>query len=285
MAKVEACASRWVPEDDNGNLTDLDYKKDGSSLRRYQYRYDKNGMRDTMIDNDGVHAYAYDAIYQIVQATHPTVQNPLEQFTYDSMGNRLTDLTHSNYRYNEVNHLLEDDSATYAYDLDGNMTAKIEKITGDTTVYTYDIENKLVQVQKPGLVARYGYDAMGRRMGKTVNGVSTHYRYDREDLILQMNGSDSIVANYTFGPGIDNPLTMNRGGQNYYYVKDGLGSVTALTDNNGTVVHEYHYAVFGKLLAETGDSVESFFLYTGRELDREAGLYFYRARYFNAETG
>ena len=156
MVKCDDVASRWVPEDDNGNLTDLHYQKSGTTVKRYQYRYDKNGMRDTMIDNDGVHSYAYDALYQIVEATHPTVQNPLEQFSYDSVGNRMTDLTHSAYQYNELNQLLEDDSCVYRYDLDGNMTAKIDKNAGDTTVYTYDIENRLVEVRKPGMVAKYG---------------------------------------------------------------------------------------------------------------------------------
>jgi hypothetical protein len=35
------------------------------------------------------------------------------------------------------------------------MTEKIEKATGDTTHFVYDIENKLVEVMKPGILARY----------------------------------------------------------------------------------------------------------------------------------
>jgi RHS repeat-associated protein len=252
---------------------------------RYQYRYDKNGMRDTMIDNDGVHAYAYDAIYQIVQATHPGVQNPLEQFSYDSVGNRLTDLTRSNYQYNELNQLLEDDSCTYAYDLDGNMVQQVNKNTGDTTTFTYDIENKLVQVGKPGMLAQYSYDAFGRRIGKTVNGVVKHYRYDRENLIFEMNGQDSIAANYTFGPGIDNTLMMHRNDKNYFYAKDGLGSVTTISDSLGTVVQEYKYGVFGGIVEQSADPVESPFTYTSRELDKETGNYYFRARYYDPQIG
>jgi RHS repeat-associated protein len=238
-----------------------------------------------MTDNDGLHDYTYDSLYQIIGATHPTVNNPLEQFSYDAVGNRLTDLTHANYQYNELNQLTEDDSCTYTYDADGNMTAKINKQTEDTTVYTYDIENKLVQVQKAGMLARYTYDALGRRMSKEVNGEVKHYRYDGEDLILEMNGNDSITANYTFGPGIDDPLEMNRAGNEYYYVKDALGSVTSLTDNSGNVVHEYNYSVFGKIVSESGDSVENPFTYTSRELDKETGNYYYRARYYDPKNG
>jgi YD repeat-containing protein len=55
-------------------------------------------------------------------------------------------------------------------DADGNMTARIDKKTGDSTVFTWDIENKLTEVRKPGMIVRYTYDALGRRMSKTVNG-------------------------------------------------------------------------------------------------------------------
>jgi len=190
----------------------------------------------------------------------------------------------SAYLYNELNQLTEDDSCIYNYDADGNMTAKINNNTSDTAVYIYDIENKLVQVQKPGMTAQYAYDALGRRMSKTVNGVVTKFRYDGDDLILEMNGKDSVVADYIFGAEIDNPLQMSRGGQNYYYHADGLGSIRALTDDGGNVVQSYNYSVFGKIVDQTG-TLENSFTYTGREYDKETGNYYYRARYYDPQNG
>jgi len=272
--------------DDNGNLMDLRYQRnDGSTVQRFQYGYDANNMRTAMSDVDGTHDYGYDALYQITQATHPTVQNPLEQFSYDAAGNRISDNVKSAYQYNELNQLTEDDSCTYAYDADGNMTSKVSKITGDSTSYTWDIEDKLIQVRMPGLIARYTYDVLGRRMSKEVNGVVTQFRYDGQDLILEMNSTDSITAHYTFGPGPDNPLMMNRDSVCYYYVKDGLGSVTMLTDSNVNVVKEYQYSAFGEKLLETGINIINPFMYTSREYDTETGNYYYRARYYNANSG
>jgi RHS repeat-associated protein len=213
------------------------------------------------------------------------VHNLLVQFTYDTAGNRLSDLTHTNYQYNELNQLTEDDSCTYAYDADGNMTEKVSKSTGDTTYFVWDIENKLIEVRKPGTIARYSYDALGRRMSKEVNGVTTQFRYDGQDLILGMTESDSIIANYTFGPGIDDPLMMNRAAKNYYYTKDALGSVMALTDSTGSIVHEYKYSVFGEIVSDSGDTIENPFTYTSRELDWETGLMYYRARYYDPGMG
>jgi RHS repeat-associated protein len=119
-----------------------------------------------------------------------------------------------------------------------------------------------------------------------VNGETKKFGYDGNDLILEMNGQDSILANYTHGPaGVDDPLMMNRAGKNYYYAKDGLGSVTALTDSTGSIVHEYKYSVFGKIVEETGVSVENPFTYTSREMDWETGLMYYRARYYDPGLG
>jgi RHS repeat-associated protein len=270
--------------DDNGNLTMLDYKKGGSTVRSYGYAYDKNGMRTSMTDVDGTHNYTYDSLYQIVQATHPIAPNPLEQFSYDAVGNRLTDMTQNAYQYNELNQLLEDDSCKYLYDLDGNQSEKIDKATGDTTHFVYDIENKLVQVQKPGMVAQYAYDAVGRRMVKTVNGTITQFRYDGDNLIFEMDGNGSIIADYTFGTGTDNPLQMHRNAKNYYYVSDGLGSIAALTDSNASTVKEYKYSVYGLITNESGDSlVLNPFTYTSREYEKEFGIYFYRTRYYDPQ--
>jgi YD repeat-containing protein len=94
---------------------------------------DANNMRTSMTDNDGIHSHTYDPQYQIIQATHPTVQKPLEKFEYDAAGNRLSDNIKSAYQYNEVNQLIEDDSCLYTFDADGNLTSKINKSTNDTT--------------------------------------------------------------------------------------------------------------------------------------------------------
>ena len=121
-------------------------------------------------------------------------------------------------------------------------------------------------------------------MSKTVNGETKKFGYDGQDLILEMTGTDSIVANYTFGFGIDRPLSMTRNASTYYYIKDVLGSVTALTDENGTIEQKYEYGVFGNVVSQVG-SVENLFTYVGREYDKETGNYYYRARYYDPSTG
>jgi RHS repeat-associated protein len=64
-----------------------------------------------------------------------------------------------------------------------------------------------------------------------------------------------------------------------------LGTVRDLVDSSGEVVNHFTYDSYGNVVAETDDTVDSRYLYTGREWDSETGLYYYRGRYYDAEIG
>jgi RHS repeat-associated protein len=133
----------------------------------------------------------------------------------------------------------------------------------------------------------YKYDALGRRIEKRDrSGTIRRYYYDGFDLIAEYDGSNNLLATYTFGPGIDNPISMYYAGDIYYYHTDALDSITEMTDDNEAVAQSYDYSAFGKILSQSGSlaSVNPF-TYTARELDSESGLYYYRYRYYDAETG
>ncbi len=93
-----------------------------------------------------------------------------------------------------------------------------------------------------------------------------------------------LQARYTHGPGIDEPIEVTKAGSTFYYHQDGLGTVTEMTDINGSVAKAYAYDAYGNILESPG-TVEQPYTYTGRELDSESGLYYYRARYYDAGTG
>ena len=139
--------------------------------------------------------------------------------------------------YGTANELLNLNATTYGYDLNGNRTQKTETAGG--TTYTYDDENRLVRVETTGSnpqVITYAYDPLGRRIEKNVNGTITRYLYDREDILLEYDQAGTVTARYIHGPGIDEPLAMEKNSQMYYYHADGLGSIIALTNSTGGVV-------------------------------------------------
>ena len=174
----------------------------------------------------------------------------------------------------------------YTYDLNGNLTQKTNKSTSAFTLYEYDAENKLIRVvREDGSIVNYKYDGLGRRIEKEVDSVVTQYIYDNEDILLELDGSNNIVARYTHGPGIDEPLIMEKGGASFFYHPDGLGSITEITNQSGTVVRAYTYSSFGKVESQLDPNFIQPYTFTAREFDPETGLYYYRARYYDSFTG
>jgi RHS repeat-associated protein len=77
---------------------------------------------------------------------------------------------------------------------------------------------------------------------------------------------------------------MERGGASYYYLADGAGNVTSLTNASGAVVESYTLDSFGNVVSSTG-TLTNPYVFASRTLDPETGLYYFRARYDDPATG
>ena len=115
------------------------------------------------------------------------------------------------------------------------------------------------------------------------------YIYDGEDILLEYGesapGVNTFVARYSHGDQVDQPLAVKRAGIGFfYYHADHQGSIINLTNSSGTIANSYLYDAYGRTLT-VFESVSQPFTYTGRELDSESGLYYYRARYYDPNTG
>jgi RHS repeat-associated protein len=270
--------------DNLSRLLSVTHAKGGATLDGATYTVDSVGNRTAKNDlYVGVTTnYGYDAIYELLNATQAGATT--ESYTYDPVGNRLSNLTSSGWSYNTSNELTARPSVSYAYDANGNTIVKTDS-TG-TTNYTWDYENRLTSVTLPGSggTVSFKYDPFWRRIYKSsASGVSI-YAYDGDNLVEETNASGAAVARYSQGLNIDEPLAMLRSGTTSYYQEDGLGSVTSLTNSAGAAAQTYTYDSFGNLLAASGSLVNSF-RYTGREFDTETNLYFYRARYYDPAAG
>ncbi|MFM6255773.1 MAG: RHS repeat domain-containing protein, partial [Dolichospermum sp.] len=56
-------------------------------------------------------------------------------------------------------------------------------------------------------------------------------------------------------------------------------------NNSGAVVNHFVYDSFGQVISESNPAIDTRYLFTGREFDQEIGLYYYRARYYDATNG
>jgi len=105
-------------------------------------------------------------------------------------------------------------------------------------------------------------------MSHTVSGDTTSYTWDAAaglPVILQ----DSQGNTYVYG--LDLISRTDSGGVQEYYLYDGLGSTTDLTDGSGNNVASYGYDVFGAIRSQSGSSA-NLWLFTGEQRDSNSKL-------------
>jgi RHS repeat-associated protein len=214
-------------------------------------------------------------------------------YSYDRAGNRFgmnDDGTATWYTTN----LLNQYTAVTGSTLSNGAEHEISSFQGNTYIYRND--ERLVQVTSGGNTYYLAYDALGRCVKRTLNGVTTYYIYDGEKPLVEYNSSGAIVARNVYGKWIDEILmrtdTTVNGGQPFYYQQDRNQNVTHLTSAAGTVIEKYKYDAFGAVTIYAPNGTQrstslykNRFLFTGREYAATFGFYEYRARAYNPVLG
>jgi RHS repeat-associated protein len=266
--------------DSASHLLSVLHQAGSTTLDGASYTYDYAGNRTSKTNdlNGTTWNYGYDATYELLQVTHNG--STKESFSYDAVGNRLSSSAVPSYSYNPSNELTSNSSGSYTYDANGNA---LSDASGKQ--YTWDFENRLVQVVNPGVgTTTFKYDPFGRRIQKSGSLGVTNYLYDGENIIEEIDSSGNLLARYTQSAWMDQPLAELRSGTTSYYEADGLNSITSLSGSVGALASTYTYDSFGKLTVSTG-TLTNPFRFTARESDLETGIYDYRARYYDQNTG
>ena len=175
---------------------------------------------------------------------------------------------------NALNQYTDIDGAALTHDANGNRTSY------DGLDTPHDSENRLTGI---GADVSYAYDADGRRVSKTVSGITTRFHH-AGDMEIGEYGSGALLRRYIPGHTVDQRVAMvEANGDTFYYHANRIGSVQALADETGAVTDQYLYTPFGvqEPLTTSGNP----FRFTGRRFDPESGLFFYRARYFDPPSG
>ena len=258
--------------------------RDGKTVSGFTYRYDADGNPVEVTDSQGrASRFQYDSAGQLVEEV---TASGTSRYRYRPGGNRAAveeGGAVTAYRYDATDRLVGAGEEELTYDATGSLIGR--KVPAGASRYEYDGERRLVKVVTPtGAGTSFGYTPTGDRVWKKDADGTTYYLYDGFDLIQELGEGGKPKATYVHGPGIDRPLAMIRDGKAFYYHVDRLGSVTHLTDEQGQIVATYDYNAFGKMREQHG-SIRTPFTFTGREYDAGTGLYYYRARYYDAALG
>ena len=251
-------------------------------LSSHVYTYDAaNRITRWIIDGQNS-TYTYDKTSQLLTATYAS--QPNESYTYDKNGNR----TNPGYVTGPDNQLISDGIHTYTYDNEGNMVTRTPNAAGVVTKYEWDYRNRLIGVIEQGptssrQIAEFDYDAVNRRSVKKSEGQLTRFLYNRNDSWADLDENGVSKERYLHGSKIDELITSrDSAADESWHLSDHLGSLHGVASSTGQVTSSIDYSSFGSPLSLVSGDASNRFLFTGRELDQEIGLYYYRARYYSS---
>lgn len=257
-------------------------------LSQFTYTHDGVGNRLTRNTSGGLDSYTYDSIDRVTSVSY-TGGSRVVDYTLDVVGNRISMVEGAStvaYSVNNLNQYTTVGGVPYTYDTNGSLSSD------GTRIFSYDVENRLTQVSIGLTVVANEYDFSDRRIRQMVGGVWTHFVYDGDEVIVDLDGSGNVLRKYIYGPNIDELLALKTSTATHYLTRDGLNSVSEATDSNGNKAESYTYDIYGAASMFDGlgnpmiaSAINNRYLYIGREWEPQTGLYYYRARHYDPLLG
>ena len=218
--------------DANGNLTTVNAPLGKTTNYTSNSYGQRTGMTD---DNSHTTSYGYNSNSDLTSISHPIGS---ESFTYDNVGNLLTDTDPNSssitFTYDNLNRVTSMKDAynhgpSFSYDANGNMTGKTDA-NGNITTYTYNAMNRLTNVSTTAGNTSYTYDAMDNLTSiNDANGHTTNFTYNNLNLVASETDPAGNTTSYTY---------------------DGNGNLLTRTDANGNQT-SYTYDADNRLTAKS----------------------------------
>ena len=272
--------------------------------RAESYAYDACGNVETMVERsaDGSERkirYYYDALNQLVREDNQK-QNKTICYTYDVGGNMVRRDEYS-YTENPVITEAPRKSDTFEYQTGGwrdqlrfyNGQAITYDAMGNPLQYLgmqmeWEKGHQLRHITGAGLDMYCMYNDSGKRIRKTVNGVTTDFYLDGSAILMQTSSDGSRIDFFYDDKG--NVFAMKYQNEMYFYRKNLFGDILGILDSHGTELVKYEYNSWGKLLNLTDYSSNGLgrrnpFRFKGYYYDEELGMYYLNSRYYDPETG
>ncbi|MCL5104291.1 MAG: hypothetical protein M1133_09270 [Armatimonadetes bacterium] len=262
-------------------LESISYTKDSNSLASFSYTARDKTLNPRSISDSIINASvtypAYDPMGQLTGATYPDPvpdQPAGGTHGYDWVGNRTNPPSGSNaMQYNAVDQLvLWPGMYAYSYDNAGNLeTVRARNAQGpEVASYTYTSDGLLDEATYGSSTLTNAWDAMGNRVGLTVNSTSYSFTYNPiagVPAAIEEVKSGSPGKTYYYYRDPNGVLiarcdpTDSNSWQYYHY--DELGSTRLLTDKDGVVTDTYTYDPYGSVIAHNGSTNDNPYQFVG----------------------
>jgi RHS repeat-associated protein len=244
-----------------GRLSEL---TDANGNLIVQYTYDAAG---NLIEKDNGNStrtvYTYDQDNNVVSITnyasnHTTV-NSFDDYTYDALGNTLTDTNQDGqwvYTYDANSQLIQavftingsnpdgltNQNLQYVYDAVGNRVS--QTINGVTTTYSVNNVNEYTSSITAGITTTYSYDADANLISQATGGDTTTYTFNDLSQLMAVSGP-GLSASYTYDA-IGDRVSQAIGGVTTTFQVDpiaGYGNVVATYTGVGALAAHYTYGL------------------------------------------
>jgi RHS repeat-associated protein len=235
------------------------YDANSVLVEEISYTYDGTGKRTSKRDRFGTENYNYKAGFQLDTISGASSEN----YDFDANG-RLT--------------LIERDGKTIDLEHDaGDRLAQVKNVTDNkTTQYTYDGAGNRVRAIEGSDVRQF---LVAPAMGSGL---------ESSEAIGDASGN--LMRNYVYAGGNAPFMMLDANGNPTYYLMDAMGTVIGLADTTGQEVADFRYDAFGNDRGATGSAansgnVKGDFRFQGQWLESESGIYYFRARDYDAQIG
>jgi RHS repeat-associated protein len=276
--------------DPNGNLTAATM---GSvSVTR---TYDPRNLLLTSTRSNGVTgSYSYDPLGRISSMSEQAGTTSIfsRAFSYGTAGDLTGNAVDKGLAlstptatgtFDAANEITSFGGTTYTNDASGNRLTEVS--AAGTISYTWDARGRLQAITAPGgVTTTFLYDFAGNMIQKRVVSPSAddvqQYILDDQLNIVSVQQGANIIS-ILDGRAPNDIMAIVQGGSPVFPLLDQISSEPAFTDGSGNVVGREFYEPFG---ASTVSGTVNLFGFSG-QLQINTGLYYYRARFYDSNTG
>ncbi len=237
--------------------------------------------------------YTYDAAGQLLTAAHSAY--PDESYAYDLAGNRTGSHRWASAAEVETgNRITSAGEWAFTYDAAGNVARRVNTGTGEITDFEYDHRNRLhraavrpAEGAAPSSVCEFDYDFLDRMIRRTIDGETAWVLHDRLTPVAEFrDGSASLSASFFYALDRAGDLqgVWREGEGTRWFLKDQVGSVRGVLDDEGALLGWLDYDAFGN---PQGEAPEGFgaIRHAGRTWLPQLGLYENGRRFYDPAAG